>query len=200
MKIAITGGIGSGKSFVCRLLADRGITVYDCDAAAKRLMHTSEALQNSLRQLVGADVYDGTQLQKAVLASYILASEANKQAVNDIVHPAVAADFESSGLTWLESAILFDSQFDRRVSFDRVVCVSAPLEVRLARVMSRDGIGRAKALEWVGRQMSQDEVERRSDFVIVNDGSADLDSQLTQLLSAVALLSHDLAACFTRTY
>ena len=53
--------------------------------------------------------------------------------------------------------------------------------------MSRDGIGRAKALEWVGRQMSQDEVERRSDFVIVNDGSADLDSQLTQLLSAVAL-------------
>ena len=187
MKIAITGGIGSGKSYVCRLLADRGITVYDCDAAAKRLMRTSEALQHSLRQLVGADVYDGTQLQKAVLASYILASEANKQAVNDIVHPAVAADFESSGLTWLESAILFDSQFDRRVSFDRVVCVSAPLEVRLARVMSRDGIGRAKALEWVGRQMSQDEVERRSDFVIVNDGSADLDSQLTQLLSAVAL-------------
>ena len=156
MKIAITGGIGSGKSYVCRLLADRGITVYDCDAAAKRLMHTSEALQHSLRQLVGADVYDGTQLQKAVLASYI-------------------------------RAILFDSQFDRRVSFDRVVCVSAPLEVRLARVMSRDGIGRAKALEWVGRQMSQDEVERRSDFVIVNDGSADLDSQLTQLLSAVAL-------------
>ena len=101
MKIAITGGIGSGKSYVCRLLADRGITVYDCDAAAKRLMHTSEALQHSLRQLVGADVYDGTQLQKAVLASYILASEANKQAVNDIVHPAVAADFESSGLTWL---------------------------------------------------------------------------------------------------
>ena len=187
MKIAITGGIGSGKSYVCRLLGDRGITVYDCDAAAKRLMHTSEALQHSLRQLVGADVYDGTQLQKAVLASYILASEANKQAVNDIVHPAVAADFESSGLTWLESAILFDSQIDRRVSFDRVVCVSAPLEVRLARVMSRDGIGRAKALEWVGRQMSQDEVERRSDFVIVNDGSADLDSQLTQLLSAVAL-------------
>ena len=56
MKIAITGGIGSGKSYVCRLLGDRGITVYDCDAAAKRLMHTSEALQNSRRQLVGADV------------------------------------------------------------------------------------------------------------------------------------------------
>mgnify|MGYP000782058828 CR=1 FL=1 len=66
MKIAITGGIGSGKSYVCRLLADRGITVYDCDAAAKRLMHTSEALQHSLRQLVGADVYDGTQLHVAV--------------------------------------------------------------------------------------------------------------------------------------
>ena len=185
--IAITGGIGSGKSFVCKKLGDYGIEVYDCDSAAKRLWAADENLRRQLTEIVGNDVYINNVLQKRVLAQYLLRSDDNKLAIDNLIHPAVARDFLRSGLTWLESAILFDSQFDRRVSFDRVVCVSAPLEVRLARVMSRDGIDRAKALEWVGRQMSQDEVERRSDFVIVNDGSADLDSQLTQLLSAVAL-------------
>ena len=70
MKIAITGGIGSGKSYVCRLLEQRGIAVYDCDAAAKRLMRTSTTLQQQLKTLVGNAVYsaDGV-LQKPVLAS-----------------------------------------------------------------------------------------------------------------------------------
>lgn len=69
-RIAITGGIGSGKSFVCRLLAQRGIQVYDCDAAAKRLMRTDAVLQRQLRELVGDDVYQGHDLQKRVLASF----------------------------------------------------------------------------------------------------------------------------------
>lgn len=88
MKIAITGGIGSGKSYVCRLLEQRGIEVYDCDAAAKRLMRTSDRLQQQLKALVGDAVYsaDGV-LQKPVLAEFLLASEANKLAINDIVHP-----------------------------------------------------------------------------------------------------------------
>ena len=187
MKIAITGGIGSGKSYVCRLLEKRGMEVYDCDAAAKRLMRTSAPLRQALRQLVGDDVYDGTTLQKAVLARYLLASDANKQAVNGVVHPAVAADFMASGLTWLESAILFDSGFNRRVAFDRVVCVSAPQEVRVARVMARDGIGRDQAIQWIDRQMAQAEVERRSDFVIVNDGTAPLDAQIDRLLRTFGL-------------
>lgn len=110
MKIAITGGIGSGKSYVCRLLEQRGIAVYDCDAAAKRLMRTSTTLQQQLKTLVGDAVYsaDGV-LQKPVLAEFLLASEANKLAINDIVHPAVATDFATSGQQWLESAILFES-------------------------------------------------------------------------------------------
>ena len=96
--VAITGGIGSGKSFVCQLLNRRGIEVYDCDAAAKRLMRTSEPLRRGLRQLVGPAVYRGCILQKRVLAEFLLASEENKQAVNEVVHPAVAADFMASGL------------------------------------------------------------------------------------------------------
>lgn len=186
MLTAITGGIGSGKSYVCRILESRGISVYDCDAAAKRLMRTSEKLQQELRQLVGQDVYtsDG-QLQKRVLADFLLTSEANKLALNDVIHPAVAEDFLSSGMTWLESAILFESGFDRRISFDRVVCVSAPRDIRIQRIMRRDNITAEKAAEWIDTQMAQEEVERRSHFVIVNDGKSDIEQQIDNMLSKI---------------
>ena len=180
--IAITGGIGSGKSYVCQLLEKRGIKVYDCDAAAKRLMRTSATLRQQLRQLVGPQVYRGCILQKRVLAEFLLASEANKQAVNEIVHPAVALDFIESDYQWLESAILFDSGFHRRVPFSFVVCVSAPEAVRVQRIMTRDGISESKALEWIHRQMPQEQVEAQSDFVIVNDGVAPLEPQVDHLI------------------
>lgn len=180
--IAITGGIGSGKSYVCQLLEKHGIKVYDCDAAAKRLMRTSATLRQQLRQLVGPQVYRGCILQKRVLAEFLLASEANKQAVNEIVHPAVARDFIESDYQWLESAILFDSGFHRRVPFTFVVCVSAPEAVRVQRIMARDGISEAKALEWIHRQMPQEQVEGLSNFVIHNDGVVPLEPQVDHLI------------------
>ena len=180
--IAITGGIGSGKSYVCQLLEKRGTKVYDCDAAAKRLMRTSAMLRQQLRQLVGPQVYRGCILQKRVLAEFLLASEANKQAVNEIVHPAVARDFIESDYQWLESAILFDSGFHRRVPFSFVVCVSAPKAVRVQRIMARDGISEAKALEWIHRQMPQEQVEGLSTFVIHNDGVVPLEPQVDHLI------------------
>ncbi len=184
-RIAITGGIGSGKSFVCHLLAKRGIRVYDCDAAAKRLMRTDAVLQHQLRELVGDDVYQGQELQKRVLAGFLLASDRNKQAVDNIVHPAVARDYEQSGYAWLESAILFDSGFDRRVVFDAFVFVDAPLEVRVSRVMNRDHITREKAMQWINSQLPAEEVKRRCNYTIVNDGKADLDHQVDDLLRAL---------------
>lgn len=187
MKIAITGGIGSGKSFVCRELQRRGIDVYDCDAAAKRLMRSDVELQQRLRRLVGEDVYsaDGT-LQKPVLARFLLASEANKLAVNDVVHPAVARDFEQSSFDWLESAILFESGFIHRTHFDKVVCVTAPEQVRVERVMARDHIDRSKALAWIHAQMPQQDIVIRSDYEIVNDGPSDVAEQVERLLQQFA--------------
>ena len=183
MKIAITGGIGSGKSYVCQILEKQGIKVYDCDAEAKRLMRTDAELQAGLKQLVGEEVYsaDGI-LQKPVLAQFILTGEANKQAVNDVVHPAVARDFEQSNCEWMESAILFDSGFDRRTHFDKVVCVSAPVAVRLQRIMQRDHISQQKALQWIDAVMPQEELIARSDYEIVNDGVRDVEAQVVHLL------------------
>ena len=174
MKTGITGGIGSGKSYVCKLLAQRGIEVYDCDAAAKRLIRTSLHLRQQLKALIGS-------LDKAAISRFLLASEENQQAVNAIVHPAVFQDFEESGMLWMESAILFESGADKLV--DRVVVVTAPEEIRIERVMQRDGITREKALQWIARQWPQEQVKARADFEIVNDGQADLNSQIERLLT-----------------
>ena len=179
--IAITGGIGSGKSFVCDILRRRGFGVYDCDAAAKRLMATDKDLQRELSQLVGNGVYSNGVLQKSVLAQFILESEDNKQAVNHIVHPAVAADYLSSGCQWLESAILFDANFDQRVMFDIIIGVVAPDEVRTERIMTRDGISREQALQWIGCQMPQETVARLCDYIISNGTGDDVEAQVEDI-------------------
>ena len=179
--IAITGGIGSGKSFVCDILRRRGFGVYDCDAAAKRLMATDVKLQRELSQLVGNGVYSNGVLQKSVLAQFILESEDNKQAVNHIVHPAVAADYLSSGCQWLESAILFDANFDQRVTFDIIIGVVAPDEVRTERIMTRDGISREQALQWIGCQMPQETVARLCDYIISNGTGDDVEAQVEDI-------------------
>ena len=175
MKTGITGGIGSGKSYVCKLLAQRGIEVYDCDAAAKRLIRTSPRLRQQLKALIGS-------LDKAAISRFLLANEENQQAVNAIVHPAVFQDFEESGMLWMESAILFESGADKLV--DRVVVVTAPEEIRIERVMQRDDITREKALQWIARQWPQEQVKARADFEIINDGQADLNSQIERLLTS----------------
>ena len=176
MKIGITGGIGSGKSYVCKRLAKHGIEVYDCDAAAKRLIRTSPSLQQQIVRLVGS-------LDKAAMSRFLLASESNQQAMNAIVHPAVFRDFEQSGMQWMESAILFESGADTLVN--KVVVVTAPQEVRIQRVIERDGITREKALQWMARQWSQADVMARADYIIVNDGVTDIDKQLESLLEKI---------------
>ena len=189
MKVAITGGIGSGKSYVCKLLQQRGINIYDCDQAAKRLIRTSPDIHRQLTMLIGSEAYLGEDgqggwiLNKAVVAQFLLGSEANAHAIDDIVHPAVFHDFETSGMQWLESAILYESGMDKLVN--RVIVVTAPQEVRIQRVMQRDGISREKVLEWMSRQWSQDEIRQRADYEIINDGQADLNEQIEQLLTSL---------------
>ena len=185
MIIAITGGIGSGKSYVCKLLQSYQISVYDCDAAAKHLMRTSSSLQRQLSQLVGVDLFPGGILQKAPLAQYLLASPGNALAVDEIIHPMVAQHFLASGQEWIESAILFDSKFDERIHPDKVVCVTAPLSVRLHRIMHRDRISEAKAQAWINRQLPQEEVVRRSHYEIVNDGNMPLRPQIENILNQI---------------
>ena len=178
MKIGITGGIGSGKSYVCKLLKAHGIEVYDCDQAAKRIIRTSEEVRQKLLQLIGS-------LEKADIARFLLESETNAKKIDAIVHPAVFHDFEESGYQWMESAILYESGANKLV--DRVVVVTAPEEIRIQRVMQRDTISREKALQWMQRQWPQEELCRRADYEILNDGHADLNEQIEALLKRIEI-------------
>lgn len=208
LRKAITGGIGSGKSFVCRLLREHGISVYDCDSHAKRLMVESARLRRQLTELIGPDAYSSAHqptpegeaatakapssegggetpaptLNKAVVARFLMSSPEKAHALEAIVHPAVIDDYLRSGIEWVESAILFESGLNNYV--DRVVVVTAPEEVRISRIMERDGITREKALEWIRRQLPQDELIARADHVIVNDGKTPLLPQLRIFLPA----------------
>ena len=188
MKIGITGGIGSGKSYVCRLLEQRGYAVYDCDSAAKRLIRSSPFIRRRLTALIGPETYFKESgeyiLNKKAVAEFLLKSEDNARAIDRIVHPAVFRDFIESGMEWMESAIIYESGIQRLV--DRVIVVTAPEELRIQRVMARDEISREKVLEWMSRQLPQEEVRQRADFEIVNDGLADLNQQLDDIIKEIS--------------
>jgi len=190
LRVGITGGIGCGKSYVCRLLEKRGIEIYDCDSAAKRLMRHDPELRRRLTELIGPGTYDDEgRLVKARVAEFLLASEDNAKAIDATVHPAVVSDFLGSGLLWMESALLFQAGIASVV--DRVIAVTAPEELRLERVMQRDGISREKAQEWVDRQWPQARVRDLADYEIRNDGQADLEAQIDGILRQLGLSRQD---------
>lgn len=181
VKVAITGGIGSGKSYVCRLLNFRGINIYDCDEAAKRLIRTSDNIQRDLSALVGENIFINGKLNKVALSKFLLESEEHAHMIDKIIHPEVANDFIHSGYDWMECAILFESGFDKLV--DKKILVSAPLETRIQRVMKRDALTRERVMEWMQRQWSEEKVREKCDFEINNDGIADINKQIDILLN-----------------
>ena len=187
VRLGVTGGIGSGKSYVLRLLAERGIPVYDSDSEAKRLMLVDAGIREGLTGLLGNDVYlpDG-ELNKPLISAYLFASAQNAERINAIVHPRVKAGFnrwaseQKAPIVALESAILFESGFEDVVDF--VVTVCAPIEVRMHRVQERDGATEAQVRKRMAAQMDDEEKCKRSDFVILNDGNKPLDIQIDDLL------------------
>lgn len=183
MKIAITGGIGSGKSYICNILRKKGIEIYDCDHAAKRLMDCSEVIRRQLTALVGKDAYINNHLNKQVISTFLLASDNNKTAINNIVHPVVAEDFIASGCSWMECAILYESGFYRLV--DKVIAVTAPQEIREQRIMKRDNISKEKAQAWIQLQWNQQIIAQKADYELINDGIKDINEQLDRIFKNI---------------
>ena len=186
--IAITGGIGSGKSYVLALLQAAGIPVYNTDNEAKRLMLSDEGIRQDLIALLGEGVYTDGTLNKPMLASYLFAGPENAARINAIVHPRVKADFrrwmeehEGQEIVGLECAILFEAGFADTV--DAVVTVYAPESLRVERAMKRDGATEAQIRARIAAQMDEEEKCRLSDYIIYNDGSISLENQLSALVA-----------------
>ena len=194
-KIAICGGIGSGKSTVCQMFAERGVAIYDSDSRAKALMNESEPLRKALMGEFGAECYEGGVLNRPYLAQRVFASPEQLAKLNAIVHPAVKEDFlrwaeeQSGDYVILESAILYESGFDSLV--DKVVAVLAPLPLRVERAMQRDGASREQIEARIKAQMSDDELMARADFAIVNFQLEDVEKDVVELNHRFKMMANE---------
>lgn len=183
--MGITGGIGSGKSFVADMLLKRGVAVYNSDSRAKELMASDAELQAKLIERFGAEVFGVEGLNRAYLAGRVFTSEEELKALNAIVHPRVMADFEqwaaeqAGDYVVLESAILFESGFDGCV--DIAVAIMAPEELRIERVMQRDGVTKEQVEERMRHQLSDEERCNRSKYAVVNIELDELEEDVEQL-------------------
>lgn len=194
MIIGLTGGIGSGKSTIAQGLRQMGYAVYDTDSEAKRLIVEDENVRTQMVQLFGNEVYANGVYQTALVAQRVFTDRSLLAQLNAIVHPAVRADilrwatmqdspsFRKGlgvGICFVECAILYQAGFDALC--DKVVAVTAPEEVRLARVLARDH----STIDKVRARMRAQEAERdieRADIVINNDGKASIPTLCDEII------------------
>ena len=183
-KIALSGGIGSGKTCMAKVFAALGVPVYNSDERAKQLMQTDETVRTQLIALFGEDLYKGNELQKQVLANHIFTNNDLRQKVNAIVHPVVIEDYiqwsksQNAAYTIMETALLFENDLHKH--FDYTIYITAPLETRIARVMKRDNCTRAEVEKRIKMQQCDTICAQKADFVIENNNFA-----LSQIIAVV---------------
>ena len=175
LRIGVTGGIGGGKSLVCNILEKMGVPVYYADQEARRLMNGRPELREGISRLLGPEAYRAGELDRQRVASMVFADPVLLDELNKLVHPAVHEDFyewtrlqEGKPVVAEEAALLFESGAYRML--DRNILVSAPEDLRLRRVMQRDGVGRQEVLQRMRRQMDEESKKELADEVILNDG------------------------------
>ena len=194
--VGITGGIGSGKSTVSRIFAEAGYPVLSADLFARELTEKGAAALHDIRDLFGekAITVDGN-LDRAHLRERILADESLRKKLEAILHPKIqaltverAANLFAQGkeIVFYEAPLLFEARSEHHM--DLVICVFAPDEQRVARVMARDNSSREQAEKLLASQMPQDEKMRRADLTILNDGDlATLRERALEALGKVKL-------------
>jgi len=187
LKVGITGGIGSGKSTVCKIFEQLGIPIYYADDRAKVLMVEDAQLIVEIKALLGTEAYtDDGQLNRAYVANVVFQDPDKLSQLNTLVHPAVAKDGEewqkkqqNAPYTLKEAALLYEAGSYRVL--DKIICVVAPEEMRIERVRKRDQINRAAVRARIDKQWPQAKKARLSDFLIYNDGSQSLIQQVMRI-------------------
>lgn len=187
IKVGITGGIGSGKSIVSRLLEVMGIPVYISDFEAKRLTQSDMHIREELIRLLGDSIYQNGKLNKSLLASYMFDNKECVDQINKIIHPCVKNDFRTwaasrnmQNIVGLESAILVEAGFATEV--DAIIMVYAPQKLRLERTMLRDATTEELVQKRVRNQMNDEEKLLHAHYVVYNDGEQPLIPQVEKIL------------------
>lgn len=186
--IAISGGIGAGKSVVSRILNAKGFEVYDCDSRAKILMNSDDAIKRRLANEISPDVVDTDgSINRGMLSKIVFSDSGKLSQLNSIVHGAVRDDINrwrhaNSGkpALWVESAIIYESGIDRMV--DEVWEVVAPVELRVERVMLRSSMTREEVLGRIKAQSLPKSSRHPVEIMIVNDGVEPVLPQVNALI------------------
>tara|TARA_B100000767_G_C19671537_1_gene495495 strand:+ start:334 stop:909 length:576 start_codon:yes stop_codon:yes gene_type:complete len=186
-KIGLTGGIGVGKTYMSRIFKQMGIPVFNSDDQAKKCMVEDINLKTSVQLTFGENMYLKGVLQKEQLAKIVFNNIEALEKLNALVHPIVKQKFEdwcnlqSTTMVIKEAAILFES--DAHLALDAVVCVCAPVNLRIARLIKRDGSSVEQIESRISKQMSQAKKEELADYLIIND---EVQLLLPQVLEIIA--------------
>ena len=185
IRVAVTGGIGSGKSLICQIFSKLGVPIYYADIYARMLAENDPDIRKKLIALLGPEVYTGASLNRPVMSTLIFNNKPLLEKVNRIIHPRVAEQFldwclQHSGKAYViqESAILFESNAYRL--FDRIVMVSSPEHLRIRRTLNRKDMTLEKIKSIMQNQLPEEEKILRSQHVVIND---DITPVLPQVLS-----------------
>ena len=184
-KVAVTGGIGTGKTTVSKLFEKIGIPVFNSDEIAKELMHNDKQLKSDIIKAFGNESYINNELNRAYLSDVVFNDETLLNKINSIVHPQVAKEFnqwllnQQSKYIVYESAIIFENNSED--VFDKIICVIAPEEDVISRVMKRNSFSRDKVISIISNQLPDQVKRNKADYIIENINKSDLTDRVLEI-------------------
>ena len=190
--IGLCGGSGAGKGFVGKMFSERGFAVIDTDAVYHRLVSEKSPCLDELVENFGEGILGGDgSLNRGALAAIAFSTPELSRRLNEVTHKHVLGEVRKiiAGLpksargVLVDAPMLFESGFDKEC--DTVIGVIAPREIRLFRIMQRDGISRERAEARISAQLSDDKIENMCSYVIYNDGEADLTERVDEICKTI---------------
>ena len=193
MKIGITGGMGSGKSFVCSIIENLGYPIFYSDKEAKWLMENNASLIAEIKKIVGNNAYTNNKINKEEIRKYIFDSAENRKKLNEIVHPAVAQHFDHwaqqfkyNSLLFNESALLIETGSYKR--FDKIILITASQDVKIKRLIQRENVSKEEIRLRMNSQLSDEVKKDHADYIIENN---ETDFLLPKIFTIIDQLKKD---------
>lgn len=192
IKVGITGGIGTGKTMISSIISKIGYPIFISDEEAKKAIEKSEKIKSELKKLFGEDIYLNNKINKTKLSQIIFNDTEKLNNVNRIVHPEVMKIFDKwcneagGNFVFFESAILFEAGLNTQMDF--IICVDAPMETRIRRVITRDNTTEEKIIARIHNQMKNEDKCNMSDFIINNSSDTLIIPQIIKALNIITNL------------
>jgi dephospho-CoA kinase len=189
LKIGITGGIGSGKSYICQILEKMGYAIFYSDLEAKKLMTQNKELIQQIKFIIGEHAYLNEELNKSIIRKFLYENEVNKEKLNALIHPFVYQAFEKwtnviqKEIVFNESALLFETNSYKR--FNKTILVTAPEEIRIERLIKRDSLNIEEIKKRFNTQLKDSIKSKKADYIIENDDKNLIIPQINKMLELI---------------